>query len=546
MPTAAIYARYSSDLQRDASIEDQVRVCRRRMEQEGWTPGPVYSDHAVSGASHLRPGFQAMLEGARSGAFDVLLAESLDRLSRDQEHVAGLFKTLSYHGVQLITLSEGAITELNVGLKGAMSALYLKDLADKTRRGLEGRVRGGKSAGGISYGYRTVRAIGPDGAPLTGNREIEPAEAETVRRIFRDYAAGRSPRAIAAALNREGAQGPLGRPWGASTIYGNWRRGTGILNNELYVGKLIWNRQRFVKDPETGRRQARPNPPEDWITEDVPQHRIVAADLWDAVKARQAATRQAIEDDGGLRRERARRPKHLLAGLLKCGACGGGYTQVGATRYGCANRKNKGTCGNALTIRRDVLEETVLGGPRDRLMHPDLVADFMEEYRREAERLRKAEGRADTTARKALAKTERQIARLLDAIKAGGFVASMADELRTLEARKAQLAATITEPAPEPPVLHPGLVEVYRRKVGALRETLDDPELRTEAVEALRSVLDEIRLVPAEDELRIELVGALAGILALCDDEGPRRGTLGGLQSTVVAGAGFEPATFRL
>ena len=101
----------------------------------------------------------------------MVVAESLDRLSRDQEHVAALYKQLSFHGVLVLTIAEGQITELHVGLKGAMSALYLKDLAQKTRRGLEGRVRQGRSAGGISYGYRIVRATGPDGAPTTGERE---------------------------------------------------------------------------------------------------------------------------------------------------------------------------------------------------------------------------------------------------------------------------------------------------------------------------------------------------------------------------------------
>jgi site-specific DNA recombinase len=89
---AAIYARYSSELQRDASIEDQIRLCRQRIEQEGWQYLHAYTDRAVSGASALRPAYQALLEDARRGKFDILLAEALDRLSRDQEDVAGLFK----------------------------------------------------------------------------------------------------------------------------------------------------------------------------------------------------------------------------------------------------------------------------------------------------------------------------------------------------------------------------------------------------------------------------------------------------------------------
>src|ERR1700752_4131017 len=156
---AAIYARYSSDNQREASIEDQVRLCKERLSAEAWTLVQVFRDAALSGASPLRPGYQALLEGAREAAFDVVLAEALDRLSRDQEDVAALFKRLRFAGIRLLTLAEGEINELRVGLKGTMNALFLKDLADKTRRGLRGRIAAGKSAGGIAYGYKVVRAV---------------------------------------------------------------------------------------------------------------------------------------------------------------------------------------------------------------------------------------------------------------------------------------------------------------------------------------------------------------------------------------------------
>ena len=153
---AVIYARYSSDRQRDASIEDQVRLCRTRIAQEGWVYLHAYTDRALSGASTLRPAYQDLLRDARDGVFDVAVAESLDRFSRDQEHVAAIFKQFSFAGIKLVTLAEGEITELHVGLKGTMNALYLKDLAQKTWRGLEGRVRQGKSGGGLCYGYNVV------------------------------------------------------------------------------------------------------------------------------------------------------------------------------------------------------------------------------------------------------------------------------------------------------------------------------------------------------------------------------------------------------
>ena len=391
---AVVYARYSSDLQRDASIEDQIRACSDLIHQQGWSKHAVYSDQALSGASTLRPGYQRLLQDAREGVFEVLVAEGLDRLSRDQADVASLYKLLSFHGIRIVTVAEGEVSELHVGLKGTMNALYLKDLAQKTRRGLEGRVRAGRSGGGLCYGYDVVREIGPDGQPVFGKRAINPSEAEVVRRIFTMFASGSSPRAIAGKLNEDGITGPRAKPWGMSTISGNWRRGTGILNNELYAGRLVWNRQRFVKDPATGKRQARPNPESDWIREDVPALRIIDDDLWNRVKTRQMTIRSAVSPSGSLRPERARRPRYLFSGLIICAACTGGYTLVGARHYGCANARNRGTCTNRLTIRRDVLEASILNGLKEHLLHPDLMAEFMKEYQRAYNRLAAERGLA--------------------------------------------------------------------------------------------------------------------------------------------------------
>lgn len=160
-----------------------------------------------------------------------------------------------------------------------MNALFLKDLAAKTRRGLEGRVRQGKSGGGNAYGYDVVKKVDSNGEPIRGERRINQEQADIIRRVFTEFSNGRSPRAIAHDLNAEDISGPRDGSWGPSTIYGNWRRGTGILNNDLYVGKLIWNRQHFIKDPQTGKRQARMNPESDWIIEDVPALRIIDEEL---------------------------------------------------------------------------------------------------------------------------------------------------------------------------------------------------------------------------------------------------------------------------
>src|SRR5215470_9464652 len=215
---AAIYARYSSELQRDASIEDQIRTCKARIEREGWTLTATYTDRAQSGASRLRPGYQKMLEDARKAEFDVVVAEALDRLSRDQEDVAALYKHLSFADVKLLTIAEGEITELHVGLKGTMNALFLKDLGQKVRRGLEGRVREGRSGGGRCYGYDVALEHDARGEPIRGGRRINEAEAATVRRIFTEFAAGNSPKTIARRLNADRIPGPFGKVWRDTTI----------------------------------------------------------------------------------------------------------------------------------------------------------------------------------------------------------------------------------------------------------------------------------------------------------------------------------------
>ncbi|MFL5335390.1 MAG: recombinase family protein [Geminicoccaceae bacterium] len=323
---AVIYARYSSDQQSAASIEDQVRLCRELALARGWEVVEVYADHAISGASVLRPGYQRLLEDVRASRCEVVIAEGLDRLSRDQEHTAALFKQLCFAGVRLVTVAEGEISELHVGLKGTMNALYLKDLAQKTHRGLEGRVRQGRSGGGISYGYDLV-----PGEP--GARRVNQAEAATIRRIFQDYAAGVSPRVIAKRLNQEGVPGPHGRRWRDSAVRGHVAHGAGLLNNELYLGRLVWNRLRYLKDPETGKRVSRLNDSGHLVMIEVPELRIIDDALWQAVKARQGAIRtsEGVSKARASRFWERRRVQHLLTGLAGAAAAAAGWPRSART-----------------------------------------------------------------------------------------------------------------------------------------------------------------------------------------------------------------------
>nr|WP_255356776.1 recombinase family protein [Thioclava sp. SK-1] len=128
--------------------------------------------------------------------------------------MASLYQQLQFARVSIETVSEGQISELHIGLKGTMNAMFLSDLSKKTREGLRGRALAGKSAGGQTFGYRAVRAFDETGERLRGDLDIHPEEAAVVRRIMEDYAGGLSPKKIAEALNLERIPGPRGGSWG--------------------------------------------------------------------------------------------------------------------------------------------------------------------------------------------------------------------------------------------------------------------------------------------------------------------------------------------
>ncbi len=429
---AAIYARYSTDLQSASSIDDQIRLCRERVEKENGAIVEVYSDYAISGSSvRNRPGMRALLEEAKLGKFDYVIAEALDRLSRDQEDIAAIYKRLRHCDICLFTLAEGEISELHVGLKGTMNALFLKDLALKIRRGQRGRVEAGRIPGGGSYGYRIIRKLLPDGSVSTGEREIDPTQAAIVQRIFKEYADGMAPRQISARLNREAVPSPRGGQWNASTINGNRRRRIGILNNELYLGRILYNRQRFVKDPETGKRIARANPEHEWVTKEVPELRIIEDDLWERVQV----LKQRYSSRWGNQRQSKKR---LFSGLLKCGCCGGGMSISRGDRYYCSARREKGTCKADRGIGAAELELRVLSGLREILLgNEHLIEEFTAEFKRELARLRKEGNGARRRLLRELQDVERGIKRCLNFITGGdGDPGSVRDELRRLEARK--------------------------------------------------------------------------------------------------------------
>jgi len=514
MKRVALYARFSSEKQNDRSATDQLDLCRAWAERQGYVVVEEYRDEAVSGASRInRMGLGRLMRDARERRFDLVVCEALDRLSRDQADLATIRKELNFLEIGISTLQDGEVGALHIGVKGLLGELYLADLAQKTRRGLRARVTAGGTGGGLSYGYRAV-----EGKP--GELVIDEQQATVVRRIFAEYVAGRSPRAICVDLNRDGIAGPRGGHWRASALNGSRVRQNGLLQNRLYAGEVVWNRQRFIKDPSTGKRVSRPNPERDWVRVPAPHLAIVEPELFQQAissKARHGEQMNPVE---------ARKPRHLLSGLVKCECCGASFIVVYGDRLGCASTKETGTCDNRGTIPRTEIEERVLTALATKLAAPELIAAFVKEYQAERRRLA-ATTRNERENRVAkLATLRRGIARLVDAIVDGTATKTMTERLQAMEAEAEQLETALASIDDDSVVtLHPGTAEKYRRMVADLQKHvagMRSGQPAEQVIEQVRGLIDRIEIGrvstnpksrKAKSPAPVTVYGALARLL---------------------------------
>lgn len=515
----AAYARYSSDQQRPESIQDQLRNCRAYAGRMGWPEPILYSDEAVSGSLSERSGYQRMLADAQARSWDVLLVDDLSRLSRDQIETAKTVRLLQYWGIRLIGVSDGLDTEqkgykIHAGMRGMMAELYLDELAEKTHRGLMGRALAGSSAGGLPYGYRRVD---------TGRREPDPEQATWVEWIFDRFANGWSPRKLAAELNAQCVPAPRGGKWSQTAIYGDNKRGLGMLNNPIYIGQQIWNRSKWVKDPITGRRQRRERPSREWVITEHEDLRIVNQATWDAVKARQKATRERTKELQAVMGEQARSgrgPKYLLSGLLKCAVCNSAYVIVDRYRYGCGMHKDRGryACGNELRVSRTVAEKRLLGTIKRELLSEDAYQAFVSEVRK----LMRDSRPDPAEAKRELARAQKEIDNLMAAIRAGIITPTTKAALEEAEAKSEAAKARVREIEQyQPELMLPKAREIYQGLVDRLEDADDIPSAR----EAIRGITGEIRLVPEGRILVAELTSY---------------GLASAMQISLVAGAGYE------
>ncbi len=527
----ALYARFSTDLQNARSADDQLAHLQTALIAKGWTEVASYKDEGKSGAQLMtRPGVLALLADAKKGRFDMVVAEALDRISRDQADTAAIFKQLNYLGIKLHTTSEGDITAMHAAIGGLMNQLYLDHLAEKTRRGQIANVKNGKSGGGRCFGYQTNEAV----------LSIDPDQAEIVRRIFVEYDRGTSPRQIAFSLNAEHVPGPRGGEWTASTINGDRRVGDGILHQPLYNGERVFNRRCFRKHPETGRRSSIINPKSEWVHQSNPHLRIVDEELWGRVQSRKAAL-------GEMPNSCRRRPKRLLSGLMTCNECGGAMVLQGRDRYACSAHRERGTCSNGKIIAAETVERRVLDGVRDALLAPAVIDEAMRAYEREVADYRLNAVKHRSQLERELAETEGKLDRQLDLYENNVITKEkLKERIDGLEDRIAAIRREIAQSAvPTTYTLHPRAVDRYRELIGRLHAALADDDAQA-AREAFRGLLDRVVFIPDEGkgQFQVELHGRLAALLEPQKSKTPQAMTA--CEVMLGAGTGFEPVTFRL
>jgi site-specific DNA recombinase len=519
-----IYARFSSALQNSRSIEDQVAVCRERAAREGWEVVDVFTDYAISGAAGIdgdaRPGLNALLARVEAGGVDQVLAEATDRLARHQGDAFAIRERLTYAGARLFTLSDGVVTEITATFRGLMDAQFRKDLGAKIKRGQRGSVAQGRAPAGLAYGYRKAPMIDAKGELVRGLRAIDDDQADVVRRIFAEYVAGQSPRAIAEGLNRDGIPGPSGGIWRATTISGDRVRKNGMLQNQLYAGRLVHNRTSKIIEPQSRRVRIRANPESEWLHEPVPALRIIDDTLFEAAQA----YRQRAD---GQRPERSRRPKHMLSGLAVCGVCGNGWTVIGLNRWGCGTHRDGGhsACSNNRTITTSRMETRVLAGLQGQMLDPALIEIYVREYHLDYARRSKELAREADKLKRRHAEATAKVERLVEAVANGGeeFVEIRA-VLSKARADRDALAAALGQIEQLPVVaLHPAVIADYRAQVAKLNAALaENPAARLEAIPRLRALIDSVIITPDETKARgvaINVTGRLQSMLALATGE---------------------------
>ncbi len=408
----AIYARFSSDLQRPTSIEDQVRRCREFAAHQGWSIVEefVRFDEAKSAATLAgRDALAALMKSAkgRPTPFDCLLVDDTSRLARYLPDVLSMNDKLRYWGIFIYAVAQRLDCREKTSrplltLHGMMDEQFLVSLAEKVHRGQEGRALKGMQPGGKCFGYRNVPIEDPTRSGKYGRAavsgvklDLDEEQAEIVRRVFDMYSIGHSLTTIAKKLNEEGVVAPqpprtrLIRAWCPSSI-------REMLRNERYRGVFVWNRTRKERNPETGRKISRPRPESEWMRVEVPDWRIVSEELWEwggaeADYFREQAIR-FLHDCWRPDPEPNAASAICSAAFFSCGVCGSNMVIVsgngrrGYVKYGCPSHRYRGVCANSVMIRQNRLEDQLLAGLTDRVLRPEMLEYTLQRFSEELQR----------------------------------------------------------------------------------------------------------------------------------------------------------------
>jgi len=343
----------------------------------------IYSDKAVSGKSIApRVEFNKLMEVVKSGKapFQYLIVNSTSRVARNLRDALKICAQFKFYGINVHYVSQGIDTaqetyETLMMAHGLVDALYIKGISKETHKAIEGQVLKGYSGGGRHYGYNS-RPVYGDGIDQDGNRVriareyvIDPEEAKTIIRIFTYFGIkGKSVKWIVNLLNKElketgEPKSPGGTEWCVSTIIGSKRAFRGILNNEMFIGKYIWNKTTTKINPETDGKRMVVNDPGTWAVFENQDIRIVSDELWAAAKKRQKEIKKLAQ--GGFNKTKILYSEHLLTKLAKCGTCGGSFGIVSGgphKKYGCSTNWNKGkyVCPNNTKIKGRAFEEAIV------------------------------------------------------------------------------------------------------------------------------------------------------------------------------------------
>jgi site-specific DNA recombinase len=472
----AIYARYSSDLQRPTSIDDQIRNCRAAANEKGWIVLDEFirSDSELTGRTLVgREGVADLVRFAkqRTPPFDCVLIDDTSRLGRYLPDVLRECDEFTHLGVFIYFASDRLdsrdesfrIVHL---VKGYGDERYVIELGKRIHRGQAGCILKGYTPGGRTYGYTNENITdesrkGDHGRPFVIGvvQKIVADEAKVVARIFDMRAAGTSFGRIARTLNAEGVLSPRHpnkagvRAWFASGI-------KQICRNELYRGVRVWNRTQQVFNHAEGKKSKRKRPQSEWITQEVSHLRIVSNEIWEKVQeVNRCRGKGYAQRVGGLNRSEASRT-YLFSGVLYCGVCGDPYTVICGkapnVRYGCPNYRFRDTCTNSVTILRTRLEQQLVSALSRNLLHPELEEDRVREFSVQLKaavenRARLASEAATNGSRlkEERSDLERQADNLVKAIAKHGISSLLSAELAAVESRLAEIKHRLTaKPAP--------------------------------------------------------------------------------------------------